>query len=117
MSANEPRKKHDINNLLRIAKEYRDVIFKKEIDDDLTEATRFCLSFNIKEGGNKVFTGILYKAYLLFSSAPLSKKDFTEEFNTLIEQQGTSKPYYMLNYKPAQLLNAAQKRRIKVDGN
>lgn len=109
----EKRKQHDINSLLKVARENRDSIFKREIDEDLGEAAKFCLSFNIKEGGNKVFDGIIYQAYLLYSLSPTSKTKFFEEFNTLIEAQGTSKPFHLLNYKPAQLLNSAQKRRIK----
>lgn len=108
----ETRKKHDINNLIKIAKDNRDVIFKKEIDEDLGEAVKFCLSFNIKEGGNTVMKDIIYKAYKLYSISPVGKIEFFEEFSTLIPGE---QKHYMLNYKPAQLLNAAQKRRVKIN--
>ena len=113
----EKRNKYNINHLIKIAKENRNDIFNKEISEDLNDATKFCLSFNIKEGGNKVFAGIIYQAYLTIARNAQSKEDFLNDFNELIEpNRGKSnKVYYSLNYKPAQLLNAAQNRKVKVN--
>lgn len=112
----EPRKKYDITALLKIAKENRDKIFNNsDIDEKLSDAAKFCLSFNIKEGGNKVFSGIIYQAYLSAFPSPSSKVDFFTDFDTLIECNSVgNKRYYMLNYKPAQLLNSALKRKVRV---
>lgn len=112
----EHRKKYDLNNLIKIAKENRDTIFNKEISDELNEAMRFCLSFNIKEGGNKVFANLIYQAYQMTAIEPKGKTAFLEEFNTMFEpQKGANRVFYMINYKPAQLLNTASNRRKKVN--
>lgn len=113
----EHRKKQDLNTLIKIAKENRNSLFSKEISEDLSGATKFCLSLNIKEGCNKVFEGIIYQAYITCTAHPLNKKDFFNDFATLIprEQTAEEKKYYQLNYKPAQLLNVSSKRRVKTN--
>lgn len=105
--------KLNISELIRIAKENKDKIFNTDVSKDLDEATKFSLVFKIKAGGNKVLSTTIYKAYTTWAVRPQPRTKFLEDFASLFEKgQGSNARFYMLNYKPAQLVNEATRRKI-----
>lgn len=110
----DPNQKFNLSELIKIAKANKDTIKSREPGTDtLDEVAQFVLTFRIKDGANKVFTQLIYKAYSNWSVNPMKRIPFSKQFAMLFDQKiGVSKkPYYELNYKPAQLLNAVERQR------
>jgi hypothetical protein len=109
-------KKIKLEELIRIAKENKDKIYNTNIADNLDDVAKFILTFNIKDGKNKVPSNIVYQAYCNWTSRPKSNHAFLLAFTKCFsKKKTTSKVIYLLNYKPMQLINEVERRKISYE--
>lgn len=85
-------------DLINIAKQN----LKSDINP-INDIHRFILVLKLKEGFHKVHKQIIYNSYGIWSSNPVSEKDFIKEFNKFFTPIEPAK--YGLNFKPLELLN------------
>lgn len=105
-----------IRELIKLAKDglLPGELPKSDINENFDEAQRFVLAFNIKIGKHKVTPGLLYNAYCKWTIQKISKREFCMKFKLLFEQKRDSKNnYYLLNYKPMELVKVAEELRRK----
>ncbi len=105
-----------LKKLIAIAKANKSAIIHTDVSQNLNEATRFVLSFDIKDGKNKILAPLIYDSYHVWSLKPISKQSFFEQFSQLfISHIENNKTYYLLNYKQGELINAAQKTKLSYE--
>lgn len=101
----ETNKKVNIGQLLKIARDNKEKLFTSDGTSDLNEAQKFVIAMDIKSGKNKVFAATIYEAYVSWAIKPITKIGFFMFFGRMFEnKKGKYKAYYLLNYKPAEMM-------------
>jgi hypothetical protein len=106
--------KISLEDLIKAAQQSTD---EKIISTDRSDVERFVLSLNIKEGKHVVKNATVYKAYKEWSAKPMQARSFHVFFAQLFKpyRDGTYR-YHMLNYRPIELLNKVDNKKIKIKG-
>ena len=104
--------KYSLEELNRIADENADQLKSLPKDNKhYNDVIKFAMNLNLKAGKHKVKSGIVYKAYGVWSDKPLKKLAFLDCFNEIFEFEA---PFYNLNLRPLELLNKAEQHRVKL---
>lgn len=104
-----------VEDLIKLASQAQSTLTNVE-NTHLTDVERFILDMNIKTGLFRIRTKALYNAYTLWSRKPLTRKGFSHKFNYYFDVKGHGSHhwYHLLNYKPIQLLNAVDNKKLRV---
>lgn len=87
---------------------------KLDVNITFDEAQRFVIALKIKDGKERVTSGIIYKSYEKWSPNPISKQAFAMQFKLLFTNtRDQTNNYYMLNYKPIELVKEVEKLNRK----
>lgn len=94
--------------LLKIA--LSEAVKKTKFDEN--DVLRFIDALNIKEGKREVKIHFIYKAYKLWSAAPVPLKEFKLRFRDVFRQHNaTDEIWFNINLRPLEMINKVDRMK------